>query len=522
MKNWTIGKRILFGYFIILGVVLVMGLFVGSRFRGIDRAMSEVATEGIPGLELLGDIRTDAAQNLTTLYKHIAASSPEEMDRLEALFKAKGGENTKRYEKYEQLARGQAKQLLHDTLVARTNYSKVRAQILIASRSATNAEAAAALFKRAHEQLDPLANVYLAALENCEIQERKEAEVLAHEVFNASQVATWALIIGIGLALVIGIGLAMLINRNISWALYGVADSISTGSDQVAAAASQASTSSQMLAEGSSEQAASIEETGASVEEMSSMTRRTAENTDKATELARQARTAAEQGARDMQDMSSAMNTIKTSSDEIAKIIQTIDGIAFQTNILALNAAVEAARAGDAGMGFAVVADEVRNLAQRSAQAAKETAGKIENAIANTTQGAAISERVVKVLNEILGKVRQVDELTAEIAASSREQASGVGQINSAIGQMDKVTQSSAATAEESAAAAEQLNAQASVMKESVSKLLDLVGAKSSSKNGNNSTRPGLRHPAKTKQSPGTSVGRHEQKAPLVKETMFH
>jgi methyl-accepting chemotaxis protein len=214
---------------------------------------------------------------------------------------------------------------------------------------------------------------------------------------------------------------------------------------------------------------------------MASMTKRNSENAQKANDLAKQARSAADKGVGDMQTMSSAMEAIKVSSDDIAKIIKTIDEIAFQTNILALNAAVEAARAGEAGMGFAVVADEVRNLAQRSAQAAKETAGKIEGAIAKTAQGVDISSKVAVTLNEIVTKVRQVDELVAEVAGASREQTQGATQINTAVGQMDKVTQSNAANAEESAAAAEELNAQAATMKESVTELMQLVG-------GNNQT----------------------------------
>jgi methyl-accepting chemotaxis protein len=183
-----------------------------------------------------------------------------------------------------------------------------------------------------------------------------------------------------------------------------------------------------------------------------------------------------------MQTMSAAMEAIKVSSDDIAKIIKTIDEIAFQTNILALNAAVEAARAGEAGMGFAVVADEVRNLAQRSAQAAKETATKIEGAINNTAQGVQISTKVAEALNEIVTKARQVDELVAEVSSASREQTQGITQINTAVGQMDKVTQSNAASAEECAAAAEELNAQAETMKHSVGELLQLVGGNTISK----------------------------------------
>jgi methyl-accepting chemotaxis protein len=254
-----------------------------------------------------------------------------------------------------------------------------------------------------------------------------------------------------------------------------VATHLSTGAGQTTTAAAQVSNASQSLAQGANEQAAALEETSSSLEEMSSMTRRNAENAQKANDLAKQARSAADKGVADMKDMSVAMKAIKGSSDDIAKIIKTIDEIAFQTNILALNAAVEAARAGEAGMGFAVVADEVRNLAQRSAQAAKETAAKIEGAIARTAQGVDISRKVEESLNEIVIKARQVDELAAEVSGGSREQSQGIEQINNAVGQMDKVTQSNATNAEESAAAAQDLNAQAAAIKESIADLLTLI-----------------------------------------------
>ncbi|MDB6053361.1 MAG: methyl-accepting chemotaxis protein, partial [Verrucomicrobiales bacterium] len=260
--------------------------------------------------------------------------------------------------------------------------------------------------------------------------------------------------------------------------LTSVSSALDEGSVQIASSAHQVSSASQTLAEGASEQAASLEETSSALEEMASMTSRNSENAQKATDLTRQTRAAADKGATEMQTMCAAMDAIKASSNDIAKIIKTIDEIAFQTNILALNAAIEAARAGEAGMGFAVVADEVRNLAQRSAQAAKETASKIEGSITKTGQGVEISSRVTEALNDIVTRVRQVDELVSEVASASREQTQGIVQINMAVSQMDKVTQNNAANAEESASAAEELNAQAATMKESVAQLLQLVDGK--------------------------------------------
>jgi methyl-accepting chemotaxis protein len=292
-----------------------------------------------------------------------------------------------------------------------------------------------------------------------------------------AQAQQTAVLIGVCscVALAIGVLAAVFLTRGITRALRAVIRDLSSGAEQTASASAQVSTASQTLAEGASEQAASLEETSSSLEEMSSMIKRNAENAEKANELARHARTAADQGATDMQTMNAAMEGIQTSSGDVAKIIKTIDEIAFQTNILALNAAVEAARAGEAGMGFAVVADEVRNLAQRSAQAAKETAAKIEGAISKTEQGVQVCGTVAKGLQEIVEKIRKVDELVAEVTAASKEQSQGISQVNTAVGQMDKVTQANAATAEESASASEELNAQAETLMDMVRRLVEIV-----------------------------------------------
>ena len=239
----------------------------------------------------------------------------------------------------------------------------------------------------------------------------------------------------------------------------------------------QVSAASQRVAEGANEQAASLEQTGASLEEMAGITTQNNTNAHSAKELAAEARNAAETGSSDMEQMSAAMDAIKTSSVNISQIIKTIDEIAFQTNILALNAAVEAARAGEAGAGFAVVADEVRNLAQRSAQAARETAGKIEDSINKSQHGLQLRDKVSDGLKRIVTRVREVDQLVAQISTASTEQSQGIEQINTAVNQMDKVTQSNASTAQESAAAAGELRVQAGKVNEMVASLSKLVGS---------------------------------------------
>jgi methyl-accepting chemotaxis protein/methyl-accepting chemotaxis protein-1 (serine sensor receptor) len=170
------------------------------------------------------------------------------------------------------------------------------------------------------------------------------------------------------------------------------------------------------------------------------------------------------------------MGEIHAQSGKIAKIVKAIDEIAFQTNILALNAAVEAARAGEAGMGFAVVADEVRNLAQRSAQAARETSALIEESIAKSNDGKSKVDLVALAVREIIGEAAKVKALVDQVSTGSSQQAQGTVQISRAITQMEQVTQQTAANAEEGAAAAEELTAQSGALKEIVVRLTELVG----------------------------------------------
>ena len=345
-------------------------------------------------------------------------------------------------------------------------------------------------------------------MENMKAGDIKGAFVLKAKLGADPVVATTSKAMGlvsVGILGLVGSGFWLFNRAYVNRPLQRAIQSLSSGARQVSAASSQISSSSQSLAEGASEQAAALEETSASLEEMSSMTKRNAEGAGRAKDLAAQTRHAAETGAVDMEQMKGAMDAIQRSSGEIAKIVKTIDEIAFQTNILALNAAVEAARAGEAGAGFAVVAEEVRNLAQRSAQAEKETATRIDDSVAKSEQGVQFSGKVALSLQQILERARKMDGVVAEIATASHEQSQGIDQVNSAVSQMDKVTQSTASGAEESAAAAEELNAQATELQHLVDELHVIVsgGQPSSVPSGSAAkTSPDLIKPAR----PGSRV----------------
>jgi methyl-accepting chemotaxis protein len=290
----------------------------------------------------------------------------------------------------------------------------------------------------------------------------------AQRAFLLFSVVTLAIVAGTAL-------LGWWIIRGITVPMRAALDELTAGSVQVASAAGQVSTSSQTLAKGASEEAASLEETSATLEVISSMTKRNTESATQAKTLSHETRLAADAGVGEMGTLKDAMAAIKASADNIAKIVKSIDEIAFQTNVLALNAAVEAARAGEAGAGFAIVAEEVRALAQRSAHAAKETEERIADSVLKSQSGADLATVVAQHFSEIVDKARKVDALVAEIAAASTEQGAGVSQVNTKISQMDRVTQATASTAEETAAAAEQLNAQSAVLKEVVAGLRGLI-----------------------------------------------
>ncbi len=327
----------------------------------------------------------------------------------------------------------------------------------------------------AQQKLYPVVDAVSNASDQIFQKETADATAFSNKsdgVVNAARIFSIVMIL---LGLLVA-GVVIWIVRGINTRLRGFITELSEGAGQVASAAGQISASSQTLAQGASEQAASLEETSASSEEINSMARKNAENSQDANALVTQSQQKFQETNHSLEAMVRAMSDIKDSSDKVSKIIKVIDEIAFQTNILALNAAVEAARAGEAGMGFAVVADEVRNLAQRSAQAAKDTASLIEESIAKSNDGRAKVDQVTVAIRAISEESVKVKTLVEEVSLGSQEQTRGIEQVAKALTQMEQVTQQSAANAEESAAAAEELTAQASTLMEVVHQLKTMVG----------------------------------------------
>jgi methyl-accepting chemotaxis protein len=303
-----------------------------------------------------------------------------------------------------------------------------------------------------------------------------EAEMSAAGMVREADIAIIVLLVTVLLA---GALLAFFITRIITKPINIITVGMEEGASQVASASGQVSSSSQSMAEGASTQAASIEETSSSMEEISSMTKKNAGNADQADKHMSEANQVVEIANASMKQLTNSMDAISKASEETSKIVKTIDEIAFQTNLLALNAAVEAARAGEAGAGFAVVADEVRNLANRAADAAKETAQLIKGTVKRVDEGSQLVSSTDDAFSKVAHSTGSVGELVTKISHASNEQFSGIEQVNIAISEMDKIVQQNAANAEESAAASEEMNAQAVQLREYSGQLVALLNGKS-------------------------------------------
>ncbi|HVX66902.1 MAG TPA: methyl-accepting chemotaxis protein [Bryobacteraceae bacterium] len=473
-SRMTIGKKLFLGFGASFLLTLILGLLAFSSLGSLGNDVADLGQVSAAKLYLAGDVN-----NLTT-----DLVSVERALLLRALMKDRA--TVEKYDKDFREGEAQIKRSMANYTAQCSQQELSAPQALLDSMQSV---------EQGHEEVHRLAldqpeaaytafvNKTLPVLKRVSdgAQRLAEAErVSMDKVDKAAQASVarsrWMVVVVVLLALAVGLGV-MFVVRGINLRLHQAVAELDSGAGQVASAAGQVAGSSQSLAQGASEQAASIEETSASNEEIHSMARRNTDNSRSAADLVSQAKARFDDANRLLEQMVTAMGEINSSSDKIGKIIKVIDEIAFQTNILALNAAVEAARAGEAGMGFAVVADEVRNLAQRCAQAAKDTAVLIEESITKSNEGKVKTDEVASAIHAITEISLQVKTLVDEVNLGSQEQTRGIEQIGKAIAQMEQVTQKNAANAEESASAAEELTAQSQTLYTVVADLSSMVGS---------------------------------------------
>ena len=484
MAKWSLSTKLVMAFVVVGLATVVIGVYSVQRMSAIGRVVGDLGSNRLPSIKSLLRLRTatmeiDGQEN-ALLYPDLdqagAAAAIKRCDdaigRMEEHLKIYeplvGPTEKEKFEKYQAIR----KQWLadHATLVnmyhayaasrSKDDYQKMVNQSLVVCGK--QASEAVSLLRELADTNDK--------------EGTAAAKGAADTVASARRMAIIASVLVLLLAVGMAIGVARFVERTVTGPVKQVIAGMTTSAAEVNSAAGQVATSASGLASGASQQASSLEETSASLEEMAAMTTQNAENASQANVMVGHTRDAAERANAAMGRMGSAIERIKHSSDETAKILKTIDEIAFQTNLLALNAAIEAARAGDAGKGFAVVAEEVRNLAQRSAAAAKSTAALIDESQTNANEGVSTAKEVATSLAEIGDQANRVTSLVAEVASASREQAQGISQVNSAVSQMDQVTQSNAAGAEEAASASEELSAQSMQLNDLIAQLANLVG----------------------------------------------
>jgi methyl-accepting chemotaxis protein len=507
MRNWKIGTRLGIGFALVLALLAIVAGIGVLRLQKVGEANAEMVQRSLVKERLAASWLLNTSNNSVRTFALVKSNDAEVQDFLQKNMTKTSALISETQKKLEDMLDTPEEQAISaDIKKKRTEYIGLRNGILKLKAEGRQEEAA----RITNEQLIPMLDAYDASIRGMLTHQAERIDRAADSVDELYRSGRVNVIVLAVLALALGAVLAWLLTRSITrplneavqvaqsvaagdlrsevvvktrdetgllmQALQGmnanlarVVGEVRSGTDSIAAASTQIATGNQDLSSRTEEQASSLQQTAASMEELTSTVKQNADNARQANQLARSASEVAVKGGGMVDQVVDTMASIHASSRKIVDIIGVIDGIAFQTNILALNAAVEAARAGEQGKGFAVVASEVRSLAQRSAAAAKEIKGLIDDSVGKVDAGTALVGETGKTMQEIVGSIQRVSDIVGEITAASHEQTLGIEQINQAITQMDQVTQQNAALVEEAAAAAASMQEQTGSLVRAVS-----------------------------------------------------
>ena len=504
LSRLNIGARLGAAFTAVLALTAIVGITSIASISTVNDATAEIATNWLPATELLGEYRSAMNRARRNEANFLLQQTPDKQRAEAANIEKNRTEAKELLDKYRTTVNtDEERRIVAGIETAEQAYLAVQTRLLSAKRGTPELEDAAQQIFETDGRA--AADTLFAAVTKAQ-EFQKSGAMKAYQTSQREYSQTKWLVVGLLVAAVVsGALLAFVITRSITRPigravevaeavaagnltsrvdvdatdetgrllgalklmnerLLSIVGQVRNGSDSIATGSTQIATGNADLSQRTEEQASNLQQTAASMEQFTASVKQNADTARQATQLAAGATDAAARGGVVVQKVVGTMNTITDSSRRIADIIGVIDGIAFQTNILALNASVEAARAGEQGRGFAVVAGEVRNLAQRSAQAAKEIKTLISESVSNVEAGSQLVTETGQSMDDIVQQVRRVSDLIAEISSASMEQSSGISQVSDAISQLDQVTQQNAALVEESAAAAESLKHQSQAL----------------------------------------------------------